>query len=157
MPASTEAPIAPRGFDIDRSSFTIRLQRLVDAPAAAVFDAWTRPEEIAVWWDPSGTPLARCDIDLRLGGSFTFVPEGSQDMPFSGVYREIARPERLAFEAMGAIGRVSLQNAGGKTQMTVTITCRSAEHLDDYIRMRVDVGTAQTLDNLVAFAARQSA
>jgi uncharacterized protein YndB with AHSA1/START domain len=155
MPPTTEA--SARGFDIDRATFTIRLERLVDAPAAAVFAAWTRPEEIAQWWDPDGAPLVRCEIDLKPGGSFTFVPKNHPEMPFAGTYREINPPDRLVFEAMGATGRVSLAEAGGRTRMTVTITCRSAEHLDQYIEMGVAKGTAQTLDNLMAFVRRRAA
>ena len=41
--------------------------------------------------------------------------------------------------------------------MAVEIECRSAEQLDQYLKMGVDVGTAQTLDNLVAYARRRSA
>ena len=41
--------------------------------------------------------------------------------------------------------------------MAVEIECRSAEHLDQYLKMGIDVGTAQTLDNLVAYARRRSA
>ena len=41
--------------------------------------------------------------------------------------------------------------------MAVEIECRSAEHLDQYLEMGIDVGTAQTLDNLVAYARRRSA
>jgi hypothetical protein len=40
--------------------------------------------------------------------------------------------------------------------MAVEIECRSAEQLDQYLRMGVDVGTAQTLDNLVDYAQRSS-
>jgi hypothetical protein len=36
--------------------------------------------------------------------------------------------------------------------MTVTIECSSAAHLDEFLKMGVDVGTARTLDNLVAYA-----
>jgi hypothetical protein len=42
------------------------------------------------------------------------------------------------------------ETTAGKTQMTVEIGCRSAEQLDQFINMGVDVGTTQTLDNLVA-------
>jgi nicotinate-nucleotide pyrophosphorylase len=58
---------------------------------------------------------------------------------------------------MGATGRVVLQNAAGETHMTVEIECRSAEQLDQYLKMGVDVGTSQTLDNLVAYARSRSA
>jgi uncharacterized protein YndB with AHSA1/START domain len=77
-------------------------------------------------------------------------------MPFAGTYREIAPPDHLVFEAIGAMGRVVLQDVAGKTHMTVEIECRSAEQLDQYLKMGVDLGTSQTLDNLVAYVRHQS-
>jgi hypothetical protein len=41
--------------------------------------------------------------------------------------------------------------------MMVEIECCSAEQLDQYLKMGVDVGTSQTLDNLVAYARTRSA
>jgi len=52
---------------------------------------------------------------------------------------------------MGAIGRVSLEAIAGKTHMTVRIECGSAARLQQYLEMHVHVGTANNLDNLVAF------
>jgi hypothetical protein len=54
---------------------------------------------------------------------------------------------------MGAIGRVILEEIGGKTHLTVRIECGSAAQLEEYLRMGVDAGTARTLDNLVAYVA----
>jgi uncharacterized protein YndB with AHSA1/START domain len=142
---------------IDRQSHTIRLTRDFDTSRAEIFEAWTKPEHVACWWDAAGEPLTTCEIDLRPGGSFKFVTKGHPDMPFAGTYREIAPPSRLIFEALGATGRVTLEEAAGKTQMAVEIECRSAEQLDQYLRMGVDVGTGQTLDNLVAYAKRRAA
>ena len=144
------------GLVIDRQTHTIRLTRSFDAPRAEIFEAWTKPEQVVGWWDPAGKPLAACEIDLRSGGSFTFVTQDHPDMPFSGTYREIAPPGRLVFEALGATGRVILEEAHGGARMTVEIECRSAEQLDQYLKMGVDAGTAQTLDNLVAYARRRS-
>jgi uncharacterized protein YndB with AHSA1/START domain len=92
---------------------------------------------------------------LRTGGTFKFVAKSNPEMPFAGTYREIAPPDRLVFEALGATGRVVLRDVAGKTHMTVEIECRSAEQLDQYLKMGVDVGTSQTLDNLVAYARRR--
>ena len=64
------------GLVIDRESHTIRLTRDFDAPRAAIFEAWTKPEHVACWWDAAGEPLAACEIDLRPGGSFKFVTQG---------------------------------------------------------------------------------
>lgn len=136
---------------IDKDTFTITFKRSFDAPREDVFDAWTDPERIKLWWDPTGTPLASCSVDLRPGGSFRFVNE-SHGPPFAGVYSEIDRPARLVFDAMGALGTVLLESDAGTstTKMTVTIRCPSAAHLDQFVKLGVDTGTDRTLDNLVA-------
>ncbi len=154
MPSVAEAT-RKTDLVVDRASCIIRLTRDFDAPCAAIFEAWTKPEHVTCWWDAAGEPLTTCEIDLRPGGSFKFVTRGHPHMPFAGTYREIAPPSRIVFEAIGATGRVLLQETAGKTHMTVEIECRSAEQLDQYLRMGVDVGTAQTLDHLVAYAQRR--
>jgi uncharacterized protein YndB with AHSA1/START domain len=136
---------------IDRTTHIIRLERMFDASPAQVFEAWTKPEHVACWWDPSGQPLAVCEIDLRQGGAFTFVPKGHPDMSFAGTYLEIVPFERLVFEALGAVGRVLLKEDGGRTRLTVEIQCRSAEHLQRFLQSGVDKGTSRTLDNLVSY------
>jgi uncharacterized protein YndB with AHSA1/START domain len=156
MPARAQ-PAARTDLVIDRGSHTIRLTRVFDASRAQIFEAWTQPEHVSCWWDATGELLAACEIDLRPGGSFKFVTKGHPEMPFAGIYREITPPDRLVFEALGATGRVVLQDAAGRTHMTVEIECRSAEQLDQYLKMGVDVGTAQTLDNLVAYAGSRAA
>jgi uncharacterized protein YndB with AHSA1/START domain len=89
---------------VDRAAHKILLARTFAAPRRRIFEAWTQPEHVACWWDPSGARLAECEIDLRPGGAFRFVARGSKHT-FSGIYREVAPPERLVFEAMGSTGR----------------------------------------------------
>ena len=136
---------------VDRATHSLRLTRTFEAPAERVFDAWTRPEDVRCWWDPTGEPLVLCEIDLRLGGRFTFVNKSHSEQPFSGTYLEISPPHRLVFEAMGSRGTVSLDETGGQTRLAVEIACASAEHLDQFLQMGVADGTQQTLDNLVAY------
>ena len=144
--------VAKSDLTIDRQTHTVRLVRDFSGPRAPIFQAWTQPEHVACWWDPAGEPLAECEIDLRPGGAFKFVSRGHPEMPFAGTYREIERPDRLVFDAMGAVGRVQFEGGVEQTRMTVEIQCRSADHLEQFLKMGVDVGTAQTLDNLVAYA-----
>jgi uncharacterized protein YndB with AHSA1/START domain len=153
---SASAATQKTGLVIDHQSHTIRLTREFDAPCAEIFEAWTRPEHVACWWDAAGDPLAICEIDLRPGGAFKFITEGRPDMPFAGTYRELAPPSRLVFDALGAIGRVTLHEKASKTRMLVEIECRSADHLDQYLKMGVDAGTARTLDNLVNYVRRRA-
>jgi uncharacterized protein YndB with AHSA1/START domain len=153
MPAHAQTSVRT-DLEIDHATHTIRLMRSFAAPRAEIFQAWTLPEHVTCWWDAAGEPLTVCEIDLRPGGAFKFVTKGHPDMAFAGTYQEIAPPERLVFEAIGATGRVMLQDVGGQTHMTVEIECRSAEQLEQYLKMGVDAGTSQTLDNLVAYVRR---
>ncbi len=158
MPAQPHAQSQSRArtdLEIDRKTHTIRMTRVFDASRARIFEAWTKPEQVTCWWDAAGEPLIACEIDLRADGAFKFVTKSNPEMPFVGTYREIAPPDRLVFEALGSTGRVVLRDVAGKTQMTVEIQCRSALQLDQYLKMGVDVGTSQTLDNLVAYARRR--
>ena len=135
---------------LDRATSTITFERSLSASCEQVFDAWTKPERLSQWWDPTGTPLVECSIDLRPGGAFRLVNEGHSP-PFAGVYRVVDRPAKLIFEALGSIGTVLLENRGGKTHLTVTIKCSSAEHLEQFVKLGVDTNTNRTLDNLVAY------
>jgi uncharacterized protein YndB with AHSA1/START domain len=143
---------------IDHQTLTITFQRAFDAPREDVFEAWTEPEQITQWWDPTGTPLAACAVDLRPGGAFAFTMASGHAPPFAGVYRLVERPAQLVFDAMGSVGTVRLDEGQGATRMVVTIRCPSAEHLAQFLKLGVDVGTDKTLDNLVGHvAARQKA
>jgi uncharacterized protein YndB with AHSA1/START domain len=140
---------------IDSSNYTITFRRTFAAAREDVFDAWTTAEQIREWWDPTGTPLAECSIDLRPGGAFRFTMASTHAPPFAGTYQAVERPARLVFDAMGAVGTVQLEVAAGTTQMTVTIRCASAEHMEHFVKLGVADGTDRTLDNLGGWLARQ--
>jgi uncharacterized protein YndB with AHSA1/START domain len=137
----------------------IVLTRLFDAPRALVFEAWTRAEHVSQWWDPSGLPLAVCEIDLRPAGAFRFVnraSDGGEGHSFAGVYRDIVPPERLTFTNPVGTGGATLvfTEEGEATKLTMTIECATKEERDAMLQMRVDAGTAKTLENLAAYLRR---
>lgn len=129
----------------DDLTFTFR--RTLDATPDEVFDAWTLPELLSRWWDPSGTPLVRCEVDLRVGGSFRFENDGHSPA-FFGVYRVVERPHRLEFDALGAHGTVSVTGNGARTDLRVTLRCGSAEQFDRFRELGVARNTSRTMDNL---------
>jgi uncharacterized protein YndB with AHSA1/START domain len=137
----------------------IVITRDFDAPRSVVFEAWTHAEHVTHWWDPSGTPLAICEIDLRPDGAFRFVHQGPQGIthPFTGTYREIAAPGRLVFvtrvSPSGAetVGTLVFSEHDGRTTLTMTLACASRDDRDALLTMRVDVGTTRTLDNLEGY------
>ena len=133
----------------DRESLTIAFERRLHASREDVFDAWTRPEQISQWWDPTGAPLVACEVDLREGGAFRFVHEGHAP-PFTGTYTRIERPSKLVFDALGSVGTVTIESVDAMTRMRVTIRCASAEQLEHFVQLGVATNTDRTLDNLVA-------
>ena len=144
-------------FELDRDTNRLILRRSLNATAETVFDAWTRPEQVTKWWDPTGRDLAHCEIDLRVGGAFSFVNAGHESHPFAGRYTEISPPHRINFDAMGAEGSVFLTEDGSVTHMTVEIRCVSPEQLAQFVKTGIADGTATTLDNLVAFVGSRAA
>lgn len=140
---------------IDHDTLTITFERDFAAAREEVFDAWLDPALLTQWWDPTGAPLAACAVDARPGGAFRFENRGSHGPPFQGVYKLLERPAQIVFDAMGAEGTVRLDARGTGTRMTVSIRSPSAEHLAQFVKLGVDVGTARTLDNLVTLIAQR--
>ncbi len=79
----------------------ICVRRLVPAAPAAVFAAFTRPDEIRRWHVP-GPDFHVCiaEVDLRPGGQYRIgmqPPDREAPHTFYGVYREITAPHRLVY------------------------------------------------------------
>ena len=64
-----------------------------------VFDAWLDPEVAGKWlFATASHPIARVEIDARVGGSFRFVDQRDGEMTeHTGEYVEIVPHRRLAF------------------------------------------------------------
>ena len=73
------------------------LTRLINAPRAKVYRAWTDPELLKQWFAPKPWTVTQAELDVRPGGMCMFVmqsPEG-QDFPNHGVYLEVVKNKRL--------------------------------------------------------------
>ena len=94
----------------------IVLTRVFDAPRELVFEAMTKPEHVVHWFGPHGWTLSVCEIDLRPGGRWRYILQGpdAREMGMSGVYREIARPERI-------VSTESFDDYPGESVNTVTL------------------------------------
>jgi len=136
----------------EQGSRKIVLTRIIGAPRAQVYEAWTRPEHVTRWWDPAGKPLAACVIDLRPGGAFRFVNDRSTGREsFEGIYRELVPPGRIVFDSNGLICTVIFTEDGKQTRLVVSIECKSEAERDQLLKMGIAAGTARTLDNLVGY------
>jgi uncharacterized protein YndB with AHSA1/START domain len=136
----------------------IVMTRVFNAPRRLVFDAWTKPELIKRWLGVrSGWTMVVCEVDLKVGGAYRYVWRGPMgDMGMGGVYREIARPERIvctekfdeAWYAGEAIDTLVMVEELAKTTVTTTVRYISREVRDAVIKSGMASGVAESYDTL---------
>ena len=52
------------------------MNRVIAAPRERVFEAWTTPEEIKVWFGPETCSVLAAQIDLRVNREYCFDRHG---------------------------------------------------------------------------------
>jgi uncharacterized protein YndB with AHSA1/START domain len=77
----------------------IVIDRLFDAPRDLVFEAWTNPEYLLLWFAPRECTVHFAKIDVRVGGGFHSCIHNPDfgECWCVGRYEEIVRPERLVY------------------------------------------------------------
>lgn len=137
----------------------IAMSRVFDAPRHLVFDAYTKPELLKRWLGVHrGWSMAVCEIDLRVGGAYRYVWRGPNgpDMGMRGVFREVARPERIvATEKFDeswypgeAVSTMTLVEHGGRTTLTLTVRYESQAARDAVLKTPMAEGVAAGFDKL---------
>ncbi|BBJ00396.1 hypothetical protein FGKAn22_20880 [Ferrigenium kumadai] len=150
--------------------------RLIAAPRARVFKAWTDAAQLAQWWGPHGFSCI-CEMDARPGGSYRVVMRSKDgvEYPLNGIYREIVEPERLVMTdnwaehpaewqellkknlrqvdgepAQESLNTVTFEEQGGKTALTIRTRFDSNVVRDAMLKMGMAEGWTQSLDRLEA-------
>jgi uncharacterized protein YndB with AHSA1/START domain len=88
------------------------VNRVINAPVATVWKAWTDPKAVMEWWGPADYTAPTARIDLREGGTYLFCMhapdyQGGEDSYTVGEYKEINPMKKLVFTQ-------SLANADGE-------------------------------------------
>lgn len=133
--------------------------RLIDAPRARVFRAFSDPEQLARWWGPDGFSNTFHEFDFRPGGAWRFVmhgPDGT-DYPNHSVFAEVVVDERVVFEHVSDhhfVMTLTFDDRNGKTAVGWR---QEFDTEDEYARIAEFVGAAneQNLDRLTAEVMRQ--
>jgi uncharacterized protein YndB with AHSA1/START domain len=109
---------------------TLHLRRTYPTSRQTLFDAFTRADEIAQWFNPD----PQCHsvvhaLEARPGGRYRIemVMPGDRRHTVAGTYREVRAPERLVFtwawEEPGAtetIVTIDLHERGDSTELVLT-------------------------------------
>lgn len=76
---------------------TLTMSRRFAAPRERVYAAWTDRALVAQWFGPANVTCTIHEWDAQPGGAYSLTMHDSDgdDMPLSGVFREVSPPERL--------------------------------------------------------------
>jgi uncharacterized protein YndB with AHSA1/START domain len=136
-----------------------------DAPRELVYRAWTDPKEFGEWFPPLGFSAARCELDVRPGGTLRMDMKGGDDagefagvvFPGKGVYREVVPNERLSFTFEGEdasqpqiLMTVVFQDEGRKTKLTIYQIAKTVAEYEALLKIGASEGLGQSLDKLAA-------
>jgi len=140
----------------------IVITRVFDAPPELVFNVWTASEQIGNWWGPNGFTITTHVMDVRPGGTWTFImhgPDGT-DYPNKIDYLEVVKPERLVYKhgsgEQNDTGQfhvtVTFSEQNGKTQLTMWSLFPTVEERNKVVEEYGAIeGGKQTLSRLAQF------
>lgn len=144
----------------------IYITRIYDAPVKAVWDAWTDPKQVAMWWGPRGFTLTTHSKDLKVDGHWNYTmhgPDGT-DYPNITKYFEVETHKKLVYdhganETQGPLFRVTVvftELSKNKTKMDMTMALPTAEAAKDTKKFIKGASGDSTWDRLAEYLEKKS-
>ncbi len=147
-----------RGWALERE---IVLSRVLAAPRALVFRAWTEPASLGVWFGPQGFTCVTHELDVRVGGRWRFELLASDGKRYDNriEFLELRAAELLVFDHGSDqdddpdrfhVTVTFDEQSNGKTVLTLRQLHPSKAQRDATLGLgAVELGY-QTLDNLAS-------
>jgi uncharacterized protein YndB with AHSA1/START domain len=138
------------------SDTEILITRQFDAPAEAVFKAFTTPDLIKRWWGYATSEWLVCEVDLQVGGTWRYLVKHEDfEVGFHGEYSAIDRPRKLVttevYEGMPdahSVNTITFDEVDGVTTMTELVQHATQEHRDGHIQSGMEAGMQVSLNRL---------
>jgi uncharacterized protein YndB with AHSA1/START domain len=161
MDATSESESTPkknRTTAERKSEREMVVTRTINGPARIVFEAFSKAELFERWWIPksSGFSLLSCEMDVRVGGTYRLVFDGSPPMAFFGKYIDVTPHSRLVWtneegDDGGTITTATFEEQAGKTLLVLHDLYPSKEALDAAIAAGSAHGMYESLEQLDEF------
>ena len=109
------------------TGYQLTVTRVINAPCAKVWRAWTEPKQLAQWFSPKEVECRNLTADVKVGGAFRVHMISARGEHFAiGKYKEIVPNKRLQFAmewenyAMpNSVVTVSFEDMGATTRLTL--------------------------------------
>lgn len=90
----------------------LTLTRIVNAPLARVYQAFTDPDDFAAWWGPLGNSIRVIEFDVRSGGHLQWS-ESFPDEPDIWTHGRIDLSDVVDGELLDGVMRITGELPGG--------------------------------------------
>jgi len=139
---------------------TLTISYELQASRDKVWDAWTKPEQFALWWSPEHFTIPICELDVRPEGTLRVDMKGPDGniYPSIGTYKEVVRPDKLSFinspldkegnKLFEVLQTVELTENNGKTLLKITSEVVSATPEAQPYLAGMEIGINQALQKL---------
>jgi len=146
----------------------IVVTRLIDAPVARVWRAWTDNAEIVKWWGPHGFSDETSTREFKVGGHWRHTMIGPDGRRFANyaTYKEIEEHKRIVLinagseedvkKGVGFRSEITFKAVGSKTEITMRTVLPTVAMRDMVVKDHNAIeGGKQTLSRLAAHAEGQ--
>jgi uncharacterized protein YndB with AHSA1/START domain len=148
-------------FTVDKTTKKVFITREFDAELSLVWDAFTKPEILDLWWAPKPFSSKTKAMNFEVGGRRFYAmvsPEGQERWSIQK-YTSISPKTNYKFlnafadkdenpELPGSDWDLNFSEQNGTTKVTVTIYNESLERLEKMIAMGFSQGFTATLNYL---------
>ena len=155
---------APPNDEFD-PQLDLTVERVVNASPERAWAAWTEPDHLRQWYAPAPGVISECEIDLRPGGVFRFVPQQPDGVenPITCCYLEIVPYRRLVWTDALLPGYrpaptgfftavMTLEPRGDSTVCRAVAMHRNKEDCNLHADMGFHDGWGTVFDQLVTYA-----
>jgi uncharacterized glyoxalase superfamily protein PhnB/uncharacterized protein YndB with AHSA1/START domain len=157
-------------FSVDKDKNTINIMREFAANLTLVWDAWTKPELLDLWFAPKPYRTRTKSMDFREGGFWHYAMISPENVAFWNRtdYKKIE--QQKSFSALDAFadedGNVNpdfprsqftnvFREDAFTTTVSITIVYESLSDLEKVIQMGLKEGLSMTLNNLEQYIEAQ--
>lgn len=143
----------------------IYITRIYDAPIKMVWEAWTDPKQVALWWGPRGFTLTTHSKELKPGGQWKYTMHGPDgvDYPNITTYYEVEKYSHLVYDHGGNEERkalfhvtVNFTDLKGQTKMEMTMALPTPEEAEKTKKFIKAAGGNSTWDRLAEYLEKES-
>lgn len=132
----------------------IIVSRLLNAPIASVWEAWTNPDHIKQWWGPNGFTNTITKMEVVPNGLWNLVmhgPDGT-DYDNESVFTEVIWHKKIAYHHISGhefIASIQFEERGNQTYIHWQMLFESKKELMRIMKLYdISEGLKQNTDRL---------